>query len=253
MTVTTQRPGTTSGIGVLDKASILLDMVAKGPASLAQLVDGSGYTRPTVHRIARGMESLGLFARDIRGRFVLGPRLGTMAVEVQHSRLVSAAPPVLADLHTLTGFDAHLLRRRGAVQICLGTFTGTVQGREWLPVGTARSLKAGPVAQVLLAWEEPEQLYEGLRGARFTAAQLSLVRRRGWAYGPDSMAPQSVSLAVPVRAMGRQVVAALSLTGPRPRMPAAPDRLLLGAMVDAANELGDMRMDTAPVLRAHSR
>jgi DNA-binding IclR family transcriptional regulator len=255
MSVVTQRPGTISGIGVLDKASILLDLVEKGPMSLSELVARSGLPRPTVHRIACGMESLGLFARDVRGRFVLGPRLGSMAVEVQSDQLIKAAPPILTDLHALTGLDARLFRRRGAVQICVGTSAEAAERWEGggLPVGTARSAKAGPVAQTLLAWEEPEELYEGLRNARFTAMQLSLVRHRGWAHGPDVMVPQAVSIAVPVRAMGKRVVAALSLTGRSPRMPAAPSRLLLGAMVDAAGELGDLLVETSPVSRARAR
>ncbi|MFG2132177.1 IclR family transcriptional regulator [Streptomyces sp. NPDC048751] len=253
MTVATRQPKRVSGIGVLDKASTLLDLVEKGPASLADLVAGSGFARPTVHRIALGMESLGLLARDFRGRFVLGPRLGNMAVEVQRDHLVKAASPVLADLQTLTGLDARLFRRRGAQQICVATAADATEGREDLPVGTARSLKAGPVAQILLAWEEPEELYDGLRSARFTAAQLSLVRRRGWSHGPDAMVPGAVSIAVPVRAKGKRVVAALALTGAQPRMPATPGRLLLGAVVDAAGELGDTLVESGAAPRARTR
>jgi DNA-binding IclR family transcriptional regulator len=253
MSVATRQPKRLSGIGVLDKASTLLDLVEKGPASLAELVAGSGFARPTVHRIALGMESLGLLARDFRGRFVLGPRLGNMAAEVQRDQLVKAAAPVLADLQALTGLDARLFRRRGAMQICVGISPDVTEGSEDLPVGTARSVKAGPVAQVLLAWEEPVALYEGLRSARFTAAQLSLVRRRGWAHGPDAMVPGAVSIAVPVRAMGKRVVAALALTGAPPRMPANPNRLLLGSVVDAAGELGDVLVESGTATRPRAR
>ncbi|BAG20111.1 IclR family transcriptional regulator [Streptomyces griseus] len=247
MSVATRQPKRVSGIGVLDKASALLDVVEKGPVSLAELVSGSGFARPTVHRIALGLESLGLLARDFRGRFVLGPRLGNMVVEVQRDRLVKAATPVLSELRELTGLDARLFRRSGAMQVCVGARTEADGDAEELPVGTARSLRAGPVAQVLLAWEEPGELYEGLRSARFTAAQLSLVRRRGWVHGPDATMPGAVSIAVPVRAMGKRVVAALALTGAHPRMPAIPSRLLLGAVIDAAGELGDVLVDTRPV------
>ncbi|GKQ35499.1 IclR family transcriptional regulator [Streptomyces sp. A012304] len=238
MSVATRPPTRISGIGVLDKASTLLAIVEQGPASLAQLVEVSGFARPTVHRIAQGMERLGLLARDFQGRFVVGPRLGNIAVEVRRDQLAKAAAPVLDDLHALTGLHARLFRRHGAEQICIGT-SAEATGGEQLPVGTARPATAGPVAQVLLAWEEPESLYEGLRGARFTAAQLTVVRQRGWAHGPDPMLPGTVSTAVPVCALGNQVVAALALTGRGPRMPSTPSRLLLGAAIDAAGELSD--------------
>ncbi|MGW0337653.1 IclR family transcriptional regulator [Streptomyces sp. NPDC003011] len=242
-----------SGIGVLDKASTLLDVVEKGPASLADLVAVSGFKRPTVHRIALGMERLGLLARDFRGRFVLGPRLGNIAVEVQRDQLVKAAVPVLDDLYTLTGLPARMFRRRGAMQVCVGTSGDGGDVLDDLPVGTARPANSGPVAQALLAWEEPEALYEGLISARFTAAQLSLVRRRGWAHGPDPMVPGAVSTVVPVLGTGTRVVAALALTGRLPRMPENPNRLLLDALIDAAGELGDGLVRSGTVLRQGSR
>ncbi|OCC07779.1 IclR family transcriptional regulator [Streptomyces sp. PTY087I2] len=254
MSVTAEhRPRGISGIGVLDKASVLLAVVEKGPATLAELVADSGFARPTVHRIALGLEHIGLFTRDFKGRFVLGPRLGAMAAEVQRDRLVRVAPPVLAELRELTGFDARLFRRSGAMQLCVSSSVDVSGGREDLPVGMARSLKAGPVAQVLLAWEEPRELYEGLRSARFTGAQLTLVRSRGWVHGPEAIVPGAVSIAVPVRAMGKRVVAALALTGPCFRMPEAPNRVLLGALIDAAGQLGDLMAKPGSAARAWAR
>ncbi|WP_330330519.1 helix-turn-helix domain-containing protein [Streptomyces sp. NBC_00536] len=239
MKVMTQQPRI-SGVGVLDKASVLLSIVESGPATLAELVAVSGLTRPTAHRIAQALERLDLLTRDDRGRFVLGVRLGNIAVEAQRDRLVRAAVPVLADLTSLTGLDARILRRRGEKQICIATSVDPDSLTDWLPIGTARPAKAGAASQVLLAWEEPEELYDGLRGARFTAAQLALVRRRGWAHGPDGAVPDAYSIAVPVRAGGDRVVCALVVTGRTPRMPATePGRALLGAVIDGASRLCD--------------
>ncbi|GLW48089.1 IclR family transcriptional regulator [Streptomyces sp. NBRC 14336] len=238
MSVTTSQRTRISGIGVLDKASTLLAVVEEGPASLAELVAVTGYARPTVHRIACGMEQLGLLARDFHGRFVVGPRLGNIALEVHQDRLAREAAPVLEDLHALTGLHARLFRRHGAMQVCIATSDERTGEPGHLPIGTARPATSGPVAQVLLAWEAPGTLYEALRGARFTAAQLVVVRQRGWAHGPDPLALGRVCTAVPVCAPGNRVVAALSLTGPADRM-AGPRRQLLGAALDAAGRLGD--------------
>ncbi|MFD6872742.1 MULTISPECIES: IclR family transcriptional regulator [unclassified Streptomyces] len=239
MKVLAQEPRV-SGVGVLDKASMLLSIVEAGPATLAELVRVSGLTRPTAHRIAQALERLDLLTRDDRGRFVLGTRLGNIAVEAQRDRLVQASLPVLADLACLTGLDARILRRRSEKQVCVATSVDPDSLTDPLPLGTTRPAKAGAASQVLLAWEDPEDLYEGLRGARFTAAQLALVRRRGWAHGPDGAVPDASSIAVPVRAKGNRVVCALVLTGKAPRMPAAePGRALLGAVIDAASRLGE--------------
>ncbi|MGV9844843.1 IclR family transcriptional regulator [Streptomyces fungicidicus] len=231
-----------SGIGVLDKASVLLEIVERAPAPLSELVTRSGLSRPTVHRIAVALERLGLLARDFRGRFVLGPRLGSMSVEARYDRLAQASGPVLADLHARTGLDARILRRRGRTQICVATCAeGALgpDGAERVPVGMSRPASAGPVALVLLAWQEPEEIHQGLRGARFTAAHLAQVRRRGWARGSDVMQPGDTAFAVPVRGGDDRVVAALSVSGPTGRMDALPGRWLGATVFDAAAALAD--------------
>ncbi|MBI0385266.1 helix-turn-helix domain-containing protein, partial [Streptomyces albiflaviniger] len=142
-------------------------------------VSDTGLKRPTVHRLVVALERLRLVARDGQGRFALGPRLGDMVVEARQDRLKAQAGPVLAQVSARTGTSARLHRRRGRMRICVAS--SEVLGGEPMPVGTAFPMKSGAVAQVLLAWEEPEVLYEALRGARFSAAMLSGVRRRGWA------------------------------------------------------------------------
>ena len=41
-----------SGVGVLDKAALVLTALESGPATLAGLVAGTGLARPTAHRLA---------------------------------------------------------------------------------------------------------------------------------------------------------------------------------------------------------
>jgi DNA-binding IclR family transcriptional regulator len=230
-----------SGVGVLDKASTLLAIVEQAPTPLSELVSRSGLTRPTVHRIAVALERLGLLSRDFHGRFVLGPRLGSMSVEARYDRLAQAATPVLAELHARTGLDARILRRRGRLQTCVATCAGALgpDGAERVPVGMSRPALVGAVALVLLAWEEPEEIHEGLHGARFTAAHLAQVRRRGWARGPDVMQPGDIAFAVPVQDTGDRVVGALSVSGPPGRMDSLPGRWLAATVFDAAADLAD--------------
>ena len=64
-----------SGVGVLDKAISVLAATESGPATLAQLVEATGLARPTTHRIAVALEHHRLLARDVQGRFILGPRI----------------------------------------------------------------------------------------------------------------------------------------------------------------------------------
>ncbi|ATL86031.1 MULTISPECIES: IclR family transcriptional regulator [Streptomyces] len=228
------RPLPMSGVGVLDKASMILSVVEQRPASLAQVVAISGLPRPTVYRIATALERLELLTRDAHGRFLPGARIGHSGAAHPRDRLEHIAEGVLAELHTRTGLNARVHRRRDAVHICVASSSDPVTGQDAVPLGTARPAKSGPVAQVLLAWEDPDELYAGLRGARFNAAQLALVRQRGWAHGPDVMVLDEYVLAVPVRDGDGRVSAALVLSGPRARMAKLPERGLRNTVIDAA-------------------
>ncbi|KUJ65281.1 IclR family transcriptional regulator [Streptomyces albus subsp. albus] len=228
-----------SGVGVLDKASLLLGVLEGGPASLSRLVSDTGLKRPTVHRLVLALERLRLLARDAQGRFILGPRLGLMAMEACRDHLVLSAEPVLGELRDTTGASARLYRRRGNMRVCVAeaAAAGDPGPRDRVPVGAALPMNAGPVSQVLLAWERPDELYEGLRGAQFTAATLSGVRRQGWAQSIGGREHGIAAVAAPVRGPGGRVMAALSISGPVTRMTSTPGRLYGSAVIDAALRL----------------
>ena len=85
----------TSGDGVLDKAALVLTALESGPATLAGLVAGTGLARPTAHRLAVALEHHRLVARDMQGRFVLGPRLAELSAAAGEDRLLATAGPVI--------------------------------------------------------------------------------------------------------------------------------------------------------------
>ena len=87
-----------SGVGVLDKAALVLAALEAGPATLAGLVAGTGLARPTAHRLAVALEHHRLVSRDMQGRFVLGPRLSELSAAAGEDRLLATAGPVLARL-----------------------------------------------------------------------------------------------------------------------------------------------------------
>ncbi len=99
-----------SGVGVLDKAVSVLAAVESGPATLAQLVAATGLARPTTHRIAVALEHHRLLARDVQGRFILGPRVAELASAAGEDRLLAVSQPVLVQLRDVTGESAQLYR-----------------------------------------------------------------------------------------------------------------------------------------------
>lgn len=228
-----------SGVGVLDKAALVLSALEAGPATLANLVHATGLARPTAHRLAVALEHHRLVSRDLQGRFVLGPRLTELSAAAGEDRLLAAGGPVLARLREATGESAQLFRRQGEHRICVAAAERPSGLRDTIPVGSTLTMLAGSAAQVLLAWEEPERMHRGLQGARFTATVLAAVRRRGWAQSVGEREPGVASVSAPVRASSGRVVAAVSVSGPIERLTRQPGRLHAAAVLAGAERLSD--------------
>ncbi len=229
-----------SGVGVLDKAAAVLSALESGPASLAQLVAATGLARPTAHRLAVALEHHRLVARDLQGRFALGPRLSELASAAGEDRLLAAAGPVLTALRDQTGESAQLYRRQGGSRICVAAAERPVGLRDSIPVGSTLTMLAGSAAQILLAWEDPDRLHRGLQGARFSATALSGVRRRGWSQSVGEREAGVASVSAPVRGQSGRVVAAVSISGPLQRLTRQPGRLHAAAVVAAGNRLSEV-------------
>jgi DNA-binding IclR family transcriptional regulator len=226
-----------SGVGVLDKAVAILSTLEAGPHSLAELVATTGIARPTAHRLAVALEFHRLVSRDISGRFIIGQRSGELAAAAGEDRLIAAAAPALAALRDATGESAQLYRRQGDLRICVAVAERLSGLRDSVPVGAALTMQAGSAAQILLAWEDSEKIHRGLSNARFTAAQLSADRRRGWAQSVGEREAGVASVSAPVRAPNGKVIAAVSISGPIERLGRQPGRIHAAAIVATAARL----------------
>ncbi|HUW15728.1 MAG TPA: IclR family transcriptional regulator [Actinomycetes bacterium] len=238
-----------SGVGVVDKAALVLGALEAGPQSLAGLVSATNLARPTAHRIAVALEHHRLVARDLQGRFVLGPRLPELAAATGDDRLLAAAAGVLNQLRDHTGESAQLYRRLGDERMCVAAAERLSGLRDTVPVGSVLPMAAGSAAQVLLAWEDPDRLQRGLKGARFSAAALAGVRRRGWAQSVAEREPGVASVSAPVRSAGGRVIAAVSVSGPIERLTRQPGRQHAGAVGAAAATLSAALTDGMPTPR----
>jgi DNA-binding IclR family transcriptional regulator len=228
-----------SGVGVLDKATLVLAALEAGPQTLAGLVSATGLARPTAHRLAVALEHHRLVTRDLQGRFVLGPRCGELAAAAGEDRLLAAAGPILMALREATGESTQLYRRQGDHRVCVASADRPSGLRDSVPVGSVMSMQAGSAAQVLVAWEDPDRISRGLDGARFDARILAAVRRRGWAQSIGEREPGVGSVSAPVRGPSGRVIAAVSVSGPLERLGRSPGRLHAAAVMAAAARLTD--------------
>ena len=196
---------------MLDKAVSVLDAVEAGPRTLAGLVEATGLSRATAHRLAVALEVHGLLSRDGGGRFVLGPRLTGLD-------LPALARPALEALRDATGESAQLYVRRGDRRLCVASLESPHGLRTIVPVGAALPLDVGSAGKVLSRDDE------------------SL--RRGWAQSVEERERGVASVSAPVRDANGEVVAAVSVSGPIERTTRSPGRRYATAVVRAAAEVG---------------
>ncbi|MCZ7528934.1 MAG: IclR family transcriptional regulator [Acidimicrobiia bacterium] len=215
----------TSGVGVVDKSVGLLDALAKGPASLAELVESTGLSRPTAHRLARAWEHHGVVGRDEQGRFRLGAHATAWAGASGTGPLLDAARSVLADLRDATDESAQLYMRDGDRRICVAAAERPSGLRDTVPVGASLPLDAGSGGKVMLAFEGPP-----------ADAERRRIRKRGWADSVAEREPGVASVSAPVL-RDDTLVAVVSVSGPIDRLTCTPGKRFAQAVTRAARDL----------------
>ena len=225
-----------SGIGVLDKAVEVLRAIAESPCGLADLCARTGLPRATAHRLAAGLESHRLLARDNAGRWRLGPALSELSAAVADP-LLAAGAAVLPGLRDTTGESVQLYRREGTTRVCVVALEPPAGLRDTVPVGARLPMTAGSGARVLLAYSDPATQRAVLPSAVFTERTLADVRRRGWAQSAAEREPGVASISAPVRDRAGEVVAAVSVSGPIDRMGRRPGARWAADLLAAAEEL----------------
>ncbi len=208
-----------SGVGVLDKSIALVDLVAAGPLSLAELTARSGFSRATAHRLAVALEQHGLLRRIDDGRWALGLHLvalGRRAAE--QFPLATAAAPALADLRSVTGESVQLYVREGESRVCVAALESPHGLRTIVPVGAALPLEVGSAGRVL----------------------LDEVARQGWCQTVGEREPGVASVSAPVRGDDGEVLAAISVSGPIDRLGKQPGRVHGDAVLAAAAQVQEL-------------
>ena len=205
-----------SGVGVVDKSVSILDAVQTGARTLNELVDATGLSRATAHRLASALAVHGLLRRTADGGFALGWRLVVLgrAAESGHG-LVEVAGPVLDRLRDETGESAQLYVREGDRRVCVAVSESPHGLRTIVGVGAELPLDKGSAGHAL----------------------LGDVSRAGWVASVAEREVGVASVSSPVRSDDETVLAAIGVSGPIERVTRMPGERYGEAVVAAADEL----------------
>ena len=208
-----------SGVGVVDKAVVILRSLESGPRSLHGLTEATGLPRATTHRLATALEAHLLIERDSSGRFALGTglvRLGRAAGIRPDRSLVDASNRALGVLRDVTGESAQLYVCSGDARVCLVSLESPHSLRTIVAVGATLPMDRGSAAKVLSS--DP------------------VVLRRGWAQSVEEREKGVASVSAPVFVDGR-VAAAVSVSGPVERTSRQPGRTYASDVMVAARSV----------------
>jgi DNA-binding IclR family transcriptional regulator len=212
-----------SGVGVLEKAMVVLGAVEAAPVSLAALVERTGLSRATAHRLAVALEAHGLIRRDDDGRFCLGLRLISLGHEAAEAVPVwAAARPALVWLHEQTGESVQLFVRDGDARVCVDSIESARELRTIVPVGARLPLSAGSAGTVLSGGSAAKP----------------------WVQSVGEREEGVASVSAPVRDAVGRVVAAVSVSGPIQRLTRRPGQRFGPTVAEAAERVEASRRAT---------
>jgi DNA-binding IclR family transcriptional regulator len=199
-----------SGVGVLDKAVELLDMVEDADfITVNELIRQSGMPKTTVHRLVQALEAHGFLRRNESGQLVPGIRL-----TAYNLRLL--ATPVLRKLTAETGESSQLYVRRGDSRLVIVSVESVKELRATVPVGALLPLDRGAAGRVLVG--DAETL------------------KRGWTESDGEREPGVASVSAPVYDED-VVVAAVAISGPSTRLDASARERFAPVVCESAREL----------------
>jgi DNA-binding IclR family transcriptional regulator len=207
---------TLSGVGVIDKAFELLGLIRTQPQSLADLVEQTGRSRATVHRIAAALETHGLLRRDDAGRYHIGLAALRFAEAARESLpLASVALSALTELRDSTGESAQLYVREGATRVCLASLESPHGLRTIVGAGAVLPLDVGSGGRVLLGDAEP----------------------MGWLASVAEREAGVASVSAPIADDSGLVIASIGVSGPVDRLGPDPGETHGAAVCRAARRV----------------
>ncbi len=199
-----------SGVGVLDKAMFLLNLVEyHQPVGFQQLNEALGFPRTTTHRLVAALETHGFLSRDEKGFLITGSRFATAS-------LSQIATPILSQLSADTGESTQLFVRRGLQRLVIVSIESSEELRTMVPVGALLTVEKGSAGRLLLGDED--------------------ALRAGWVESVGERASGIASVSAPVYD-GGQVVAAVCLSGPVERLGTSPGSRYAEQVMAAAKEI----------------
>ena len=190
-----------SGVGVLDKAFVVLNALVARPLSLSESVEATGIPRATCHRLLSALEHHGAVRRNNEGLYCLGPTLAGLGrgAAVQFPFL-ERAREIATEIRDRTGESVQVFIAETDGRRCVISLESP-NGLRWIvPEGSLFPLSRGSAGKVLSAKTAPTS----------------------WVESVEERVKGVASVSAPILDAHGHVIAAISISGPLERMSRTP-------------------------------
>jgi DNA-binding IclR family transcriptional regulator len=223
-----------AGASPVLKAMVVLEHVARaaGPVSLADLTEAAALPKPTIHRLARLLETAGLLRKDpITRRYLVGAALLDLGLHALRSAPAHGERRQrLEELSARTGETVNLGVLSGSDVVYVDRVEASWPLRMDFKPGSRVPFHCTANGKLLAAWARPEVRERLLRPGVFPAftpqtlttrerllREFAQIRRRGSSEDNEEFLAGVCCLAVPVRDRRGTVVAGLAVSAPSAR------------------------------------
>ncbi|PZF85751.1 IclR family transcriptional regulator [Jiangella anatolica] len=212
----------------VEKAASVLAAFLDGRAlRVSDVAKHAGLGQSTASRLLTTLESLEYVERDpVSGLYRLGPALLTLAgVAINQHPVHREARPAAQILAGTLGLGVNVAVRHGSSLFYLCNFEGRLAPKSFTLMGQRNPLHATGIGKCLLLALTPAQRRELVPDLhRYTPrticdhdeldSVLDLVAQRGYATEVEELALGRSCVAAPILGQSRDIVAALSISGP---------------------------------------
>lgn len=237
-------PGTQ--IKVFDKIVQVIELLATSSqgATLKKVQECLGLNKGTAFRILRALETHAVAGRNEDGAFILGTRVLWWGTCYNQKRdLAKLVRPHLEELRDLTSETAVFAMMMGNQTVVVEQAMSRHATSTRFDIGFSAPLNAGATGRIMLAHLDPERRKKILSQRSEGFAERTVIHRKrlerelkkcreqGYAVSEGERLPNTSSIAAPIFGPDKEVLGAISVTGPSVRLTRSRYKSIVAALL----------------------
>ena len=240
-------------VGVISKVFRILEAIqgSSSGLTLKPICDITGVHKSTAHRFLKHLERDGYLIRTETGAYLIGPKFSHLSTRADNRvTLQAVARPILWEIWKSTRETVNLGTLDQGSVLYIEVIESPHEFRLSSRVGTRRSLHATALGKALAAFlpeDEKDRVLATIQFQPLTPKtimnlvqfrqELGIIRKQGYAVDDEETTLGARCVSAPVLGAKREVVAAVSVSGPVTRISPAQVPALAAAVKNAARAI----------------